>query len=102
MRPDQALSLCADLLDNVTCWRNVVDQCAAFAGNHASDVKVTSFPSRRVLATNLFHPDFQFALAPQPSVGVAVAQEAARVRTGPPNATREVKDDRAHGLPAFR
>ena len=70
------LSICADFALNLACWWNIVDQCATFAGNYSSDVKVSSFPRRRILAANLFHPGFQFALATQPGVGVAVAQEA--------------------------
>ena len=56
---DQALGVCADPFYNLTCWWNIVDQCAALAGNYASDVKIATFPGRRVFATNVFHIGFQ-------------------------------------------
>ena len=52
-----------------------------------------SRPTSSILASNSLS---------RPSIGVRVAQQAAGVGNGPLDATREVKDDRAHGLTAFR
>jgi hypothetical protein len=53
----------------------------------AMTVEIAVFSRRRVLALNLFHSGFQFLLAPQPGLGMAVAQQAAGVRNGPANST---------------
>jgi hypothetical protein len=45
----------------------------------AMTVEIAVFSRCRVLAPNLFHSGFQFLLATQPSLGVAVAQQAAGV-----------------------
>src|SRR5262245_12727522 len=74
LRPNQALGLCADTLDNLTRGWNVVDQRTALTGNDTSDVEIASLPCCCVLAPNLVHPSFQLALATQPSLGVAGAQ----------------------------
>jgi len=93
LRPNQALSLCAETLDNLTRGWNVVDQRTALTGNDTSDVEIASLPCCCVLAPNLVHPSFQLALATQPSLGVAVAQQTASIRSRPAYATREVKND---------
>ena len=88
MRPDQALSFSTDTLYNLARPWNVVNQCTALAGNHTSDVKIASFPRRRVLVPNLIHPGFQFALATQPSFCVAVAQQTTGVGSRPAHVAR--------------
>ena len=50
LRPDQALSLCAGTLDNLTGGWNVVDQCTALTGYDTSDVEIASLPGGRVIA----------------------------------------------------